>query len=285
MRLAFSKYEGLGNDFMMVEADDVPAGLEAGLVRALCDRHLGVGADGVITTGVREGRPFMRVQNADGSVPGMCGNGIRCVALHLVRTERAEAGAEIIIDTDSGPHACRVAASDGRDSIGSVEVRMRPPSLVPADVPVRADAPLIDASMSFGADELRITTVSMGNPHAVTFDDVGERRLSIGPRIGGDPRFPEGVNVGFARTSPGGDIVLHVLERGAGWTRACGTGACAAAVAAVETGRASRGQPIAVELPGGRLRITVAAPGEPVTMDGPARHVFDGQLDLGGFGA
>lgn len=279
MRISFSKYEGLGNDFILVDAD-VPgaAELDPPTVVALCDRHLGIGADGVIVTGVREGRAFMRVHNADGSIPAMCGNGIRCVALHLVRTGKV-AERVFVVDTDAGPHRCRLVGSGDR---ASVEVEMRVPTLDPAAVPVDAPAPLVDAPLTVGGESLRLTAVSMGNPHAVTFDDVGDRRLALGPALGRDPRFPEGVNVGFARLDRAGKVVLHVWERGAGWTRACGTGACAAAVAAVETGRMPRGQPQTIELPGGALTITVQAPGAPVRMDGPARHVFDGEVELGG---
>ncbi|MFW5875841.1 MAG: diaminopimelate epimerase [Myxococcota bacterium] len=279
MRLQFAKYEGLGNDFVLIDAEspsDVV--LDGPQMVALCDRHLGVGADGVILTGVREGRPFMRVHNADGSTPEMCGNGIRCVALHLVRTGRVPER-QFFIDTDAGPHHCKVVPSE---ETATVEVRMRPATLVPSEVPVLAEAPVVDAPMEFDGAEVRVTAVSMGNPHAVVFDDVGDRRRALGPRIETDPRFPARANVGFAHLDREGGLTLHVWERGAGWTRACGTGACAAAVAAVETGRIPRGEPIAVKLPGGTLTITVPAPGEPVRMDGPARHVFDGSMTLGG---
>jgi diaminopimelate epimerase len=165
---------------------------------------------------------------------------------------------------------------DASGDEGLVEVTMRVPSLVAAEIPLRGEA-LIDATIDVAGRPLRGTAVSMGNPHFVTFDDVGESRLELGPRVGRDPRFPEGVNVGFARVDGPSAITLHVFERGAGWTRACGTGACAAAVAAVETGRAERNTPITVRLPGGTLTIVVGAPGEPVRMRGPARHVFDGE--------
>jgi diaminopimelate epimerase len=115
----------------------------------------------------------------------------------------------------------------------------------------------------------------------VSFDDVGERRLVLGPAVGGDRRFPQGVNVGFARQLGAAQFELAVFERGSGWTQACGTGACAAAIAAVETGRARRGVPIEVRLPGGALSIKVADPDQPVSMTGPARYVFEGLIELG----
>jgi diaminopimelate epimerase len=263
----FSKYEGLGNDFVLV---DGPA-LDAARVKALCDRHRGIGADGVIAIDRAGERPYMRVVNSDGSTPEMCGNGLRCVALHLVRTGVFAARQSFVVDTDAGPHGCSL---DG----DLVTIEMAVPSLEPASLPVLADGPLVDAPFSIGDETLRVTAVSMGNPHAVLFDEVGMRRLELGPRIGSDPRFPRGVNVGFARTT-GDAIELFVFERGAGWTEACGTGAAAAAVAAVETGRFARDARIPVDLPGGRLVIEVGAAGRRVTMTGPARHVFDGVID------
>jgi diaminopimelate epimerase len=153
---------------------------------------------------------------------------------------------------------------------------MRPASLSPADVGLAADKPLIDAPVEVGARALRLTAVSMGNPHAVTFDDVGEMRLTLGPLLEKHVLFSRGANAGFAHVTGSNSLDLRVYERGAGWTEACGTGACAAAVAAVETSRARRGEPVAVRLPGGVLKITVFERGSRVRMTGPARHVFDG---------
>jgi diaminopimelate epimerase len=243
-------------------------------VRWICDRHRGVGGDGILFTGVREGRPFMKVMNADGSRAQMCGNGIRCVALHLVRRGLVE-HPTFEVDTDAGPHRCHVLDQGAH---GRVEVTMRPPSVGPDSVPVRAASPLIDATLP--GIEPRITAVSLGNPHAVTFDVEGDARLTLGPRIQEHPVFPEKVNVGFARMLGRSQIVLDVYERGAGWTQACGTGACAAAFAAVVTGRAPRGVPLEVLLPGGLLEILVGEVGEPIRMTGPARHVFWGTIEL-----
>lgn len=284
MTVAFTKYEGLGNDFIVVEADvGVPQ------ATAMCDRHLGIGADGVLMTGVAGGRPFMRVINADGSAPEMCGNGLRCVALHLSLTG-AVSGDVFEVDTDAGPHRCRVLPG------GLVEVQMAVPVLEASSIPVAAAdagdagdaedagdpgdgaAEVIDAPWDVDGLTLRVTCVSMGNPHVVTFDDVGDTALTLGPRLEADPRFPARVNVGFATMPATGGLDLAVYERGVGWTRACGTGACAAAVAAVETGRAPRGVALEVRLPGGALVIEVGTRGERVSMTGPARRVFTGTL-------
>jgi diaminopimelate epimerase len=268
--LSFDKYEGLGNDFILVEASLLSSTDE---VRTLCDRHRGIGADGVLLTGLDHGRPFMRVINADGSTAEMCGNGLRCVALYLVRRGVVEERS-FEIDTDAGPHPVRVI-DDG--STGWVEVSMRAPSFSTGDVPVVADSPMIDFELFEG---FRGTAVSMGNPHFVTFAAQDSERLSLATRVQADARFPESVNVGFAEMNGASHMALHVYERGVGFTRACGTGACAAVAAAIETGRATRGVPLEVKLPGGALEITVRDPGERVLMKGPARQVFSGKIAL-----
>lgn len=271
MPLAFEKWEGLGNDFVVLRGG---SGLDRARAVALCDRHRGIGADGVLEVGVEGGRISMRVVNADGSEPEMCGNGLRCVARYAFAAGLATTG-RFVVETASGPHGCEILDGD------LVRVEMRAPSLAPADVPVRAAHPMIDAPVEVGARTLHLTAVSMGNPHAVTFDalEPGERR-ALGPALEGlVALFPARVNAGFARVVPDGErtIELHVFERGAGWTEACGTGACAAAAAAVETGRLSRSDgPIRVRLPGGDLSIDLGAPGQRAWMTGPARRVFVG---------
>ena len=275
MQVPFAKYEGLGNDFVVVDLERVGAAPTAEQVVHICDRHLGIGADGVLLVSSSGARPTMRVINADGSTPEMCGNGIRCVAMHLLRTGRTPTNNRLVIETDSGPHACRVLYDSD-----SVEVAMRAPSLVPAAIPVVADDPVVDAPFDLLGQTVHVTAVSMGNPHAVLFDDVGPDRAQLAPLLQRHERFPHHANVGFARVLGQELLEVSVFERGAGWTQACGTGACAAAVAAVETGRARRGVPIEVRLPGGPLQITVYDAGESITMTGPARHVFDGVIEL-----
>jgi diaminopimelate epimerase len=279
VRYSFSKYEGLGNDFLVVEQARF-AELTPALAVKLCDRHFGVGADGVLITGLREGRPFMRVINADGSRPEMCGNGLRCVALYLAdRGVVRDVAFEVA--TEAGPHFVRVL----RDERGArVEVRMRPASLDAGDVLAAQDGRYIDQPFALASEQaserVTLSAVSMGNPHAVTFDPLRGREAELGPRIEKDPRFRAGANVGFAQVRAKDELELVVWERGVGFTLACGTGACAAAVAAVETGRASRHAPITVHLPGGPLTIRVGDPGTPIEMTGPARRVFDGEIEL-----
>ncbi|MDH3625125.1 MAG: diaminopimelate epimerase [Myxococcales bacterium] len=275
MTVRFYKYEGLGNDFLIIEEEDLgDVRLTTEQAIALCDRHLGVGADGVLVLDVSE--PSMHVINSDGSVPEMCGNGIRCAALHLARRSDRK-NLEVAIDTVAGPQPCRV---ERHGRTGSVIVQMRGASLSPREIGLRSETPWLDEPVRVANQELHVTAVSMGNPHAVTFDDVGDARFELGDTLQHDPHFSNGVNVGFVSEREGHAMRLDVLERGAGWTQACGTGAAAAAVAAVETGRATRGEPLSIRLPGGTLTITAREVGEPVQMEGPARFVFQGEVDL-----
>jgi diaminopimelate epimerase len=272
--MRFAKYHGLGNDFLLVDLrDGDPAGVQdPARVRALCDRRFGVGGDGVLpilAPTVAGADVRMRVLNSDGSEAEMCGNGIRCVAKELHDRDPALRGLDVIrIETLAGVLACAVTRGrDGRAAKVSVGMG-RPELLRPArDEPVP------------GFD-LRVTSVSMGNPHAVAF--VAESGAALraraerqGPALETHPWFPNRTNVELAHAGPDG-IELVVWERGCGITLACGTGACATAVAACLTGRAPRGAPIRVRLLGGELVITVEDGG--VTMRGPATHVFDGTL-------
>ncbi len=273
--MRFYKYEGLGNDFLIFEKEDLgELRLTTERAVALCDRHRGVGADGVLVLDVRA--PSMHVINSDGSVPETCGNGIRCAALHLARRSDLKS-LDVDIDTVAGPQPCRV---ESHDRSGMVTVQMKGASLLPRDIGLRSQAPWIDEPIRVANHDLHVTALSMGNPHAVTFDEVGEARFELGEALQRDARFTAGVNVGFVSKREGNAMRLDVLERGAGWTQACGTGAAAASVAAVETGRAKRGEPLSIRLPGGTLTITPGELGQPVQMEGPARFVFLGEVDL-----
>lgn len=275
-RIEFSKYEGLGNDFIIVEASQLGAReLSSADAIALCDRHLGIGADGVLIVETGSA-PRMAVINSDGSRPEMCGNGIRCVAAYLLRAGAVTPG-RVDIDTVSGPHRCDIVQEYG-DLF--VDVAMRPPSFEPDAVGLDSEHAWVDQPLDVNGTQLSVTAVSVGNPHVVLFDDVGDARLELAPAIQTHPKLSRGANVGFAQMRARDAMHLHVYERGAGWTQACGTGACAAVSAAVETGRVDRATPVRVTLPGGELTITVNEAGEPVHMRGPARHVFDGVIDL-----
>lgn len=257
----FWKYHGAGNDFVVVEGPPLPTAEEA---FRLCDRRRGIGADGVLTVLPPEsdGVAFMHVYNSDGSVAEMCGNGVRCVARHLA--ERRNLRGDLRIETHSGTKRCTVH----RDPQGRVEA-----------VTVDMGTARLEGEQVFelGEERLEALRVSVGNPHAVIFEGASRARAEVaGPAI--ERLVPGGVNVGFAQARPGG-LDLLVWERGAGLTEACGTGACAAAVAAVRSGRVPGGGPVAVRLPGGVLEVTVGADLS-VRMKGPAERVFEGETSL-----
>jgi diaminopimelate epimerase len=259
--LRFYKYEGLGNDFVVVDVpDDSLFGPD--LAAKICDRHRGVGADGVILNlpPLPGGYPRMRIYNADGSIPEMCGNGIRCLALHLAR-----GSSSMVIQSDAGPRLCEVdlEARSIRVDMGVVRVG----SAVALHVAGRA---------------VQLQEADAGNPHAVTFDEfTADEHRVLGPQLSTHAQFPRGANIEFLRhTGDGLDVVGW--ERGSGLTQACGTGACAAAAVAAHRGLSPYGQPIRVRLPGGVLRITCDPSGQ-TFMEGPARKVFEGTLDLGAF--
>jgi len=264
--LRFAKYEGLGNDFLIVDAPN-DALLDAAQVAKLCDRHFGVGGDGVllVTPPTSLGaRATMVVLNADGSRPEMCGNGLRCVALHLALQDRAQA-VSFIVDTDAG---ARLVAVERSDKAGSVSVGMG------------RGLPEGEIEHAFGALNLAFSRVSMGNPHAVTFDaGLDERALDeLGPAL--SARFAQGSNIELVSTRGERVLDLLVWERGVGRTLACGTGACAVVVAAARQGRVPFDSEVEVRLPGGPLHITVSRETLDVTMRGPARRVFSGEVSL-----
>ncbi len=261
--LRFAKYHGLGNDFVLV---DGPL-MDAERARRVCDRRRGIGADGVVTilpARTADAAAAMHIYNPDGSVAEMCGNAVRCLARHLA--ERRGLAGRIRIDTGAGTKECTLH----RDADGAVEA-----------VSVEMGPARLEGEQDFrvAGETLHAVRVSMGNPHAVIFDPAPsrERAAAVGPPI--ERAVPGGVNVGLARVAPDG-IDLVVWERGAGLTDACGTGACAATVAAVRRGDVRPGAPVAVRLPGGALEITVSADLSRVTMRGPAERVFEGEADL-----
>jgi diaminopimelate epimerase len=260
----FTKYEGLGNDFLVVDAaDDSAFGAER--VARLCDRHFGVGADGVllVTPPTSLGaRATMVVLNADGSRPEMCGNGLRCVALHLAAQDRAR-GVSFIVDTDAGPRLVAVEREERRASVSVGMGRGLPES---------------DSSHAFRGQNLNFLRISMGNPHAIAFDTgLDEAALDVlGPMVSAS--FEHGTNVELVSMRDERTLDVIVWERGVGRTLACGTGACAVAVAAARQGRVPFDTEIEVHLPGGPLHITVARETLDVTMTGPANQVFSGEV-------
>ena len=262
--MRFTKMQGLGNDFMLVYGQ-VPGDVSP-LCRRLCDRHFGAGADGVIFVSpswVADAR--MRIFNADGSEAKMCGNGIRCVAKFLYDKGLVRQDA-MTVETLSGIKSLRLAVE--RDRVCSVSVDMGVARVEQADV-------ALPEGMGIG------TMISVGNPHVAVFtSNVEDLPLYLwGPRIEQDARFPGGGNAEFVQVLSPEKLRRRVWERGCGITLACGTGACAAAVAAVDQGFWSSGRPIEVVLDGGSLCITVGHAGG-VSMAGPAVTVYEGEIDL-----
>jgi diaminopimelate epimerase len=297
--LPFTKVEGLGNDFVVVDLRDRAGSKEAAavqdpeIVRRVCDRRFGVGGDGVLAVlPGTDGDARMRVLNSDGSEAEMCGNGIRCVAKVLYETDPALRKPVLKIDTGAGLLACEMTATDGR--VDSVTVEMGRPRFSRDEIPLapggagRVTREPITADGHDGRI-FRFTAVSMGNPHAVIFvDDPAEDLMALarrfGPLLEVAPTFPRRTNVELARVR-GSEIDLVVWERGCGITLACGTGTCATAVAAAVEERLPRGREVPVHLPGGTLFITVAPDDSGVRMRGPAKIVFRSELDLAAFGA
>jgi len=279
--MRFAKLHGLGNDFVVI---DLRGALtrwqpDPAWARQICDRHRGVGADGVLTLldlppAERPALPGalaarLIIHNPDGSRPEMCGNGARCAALWMATRGCSEPGrAQVLLETDAGPRPCAVEASE--ISRGAVEVGMGPPRLEP------------ERTFSLRGASALATPVSMGNPHRVFFVDGAETPWSheslaalcaeAGPAL----CAAEDANIEFVRSLGPQRFAAAVWERGAGATQACGTGACAVAAAAVARGLARGDEPIVVELPGGALTLRMEA-GE-MKMRGPAELVFRGEL-------
>ena len=272
-KLTFSKMHGAGNDFVLVDATRKPFRPTAVVTRKLCDRHFGVGADQVlILERSRHADLRMRILNPDGSEAEMCGNGIRCAALYA-RTRGLVKKDEMSFETRAGIIRPRLVG-DGR-----VWVDMGEPVLEAEKIPTRGRGRVIEAPFKFGCGRATITCVSMGNPHCVLFvDDLAKVPAAAwGPAIERDPFFPRRTNVEFVQVLSPDRVRATVWERGAGLTLACGTGACAAVVAGVLTGRLRRSASVA--LPGGVLDIEWA-PDNRVFMAGPAAFVFDGTIGV-----
>jgi diaminopimelate epimerase len=272
----FLKMHGLGNDFVLIDLLD---GVErradedwARLAVALCDRHFGVGADGVLLALPSECADVrMRIFNADGSEAEMCGNGIRCLARYA--RDRGRADQELRVETLAG--VLILSFPGGSDA---VRVDMGSPRLAPSEIPIRAEGDrVLDLPLSIAGYDLRLTAVSMGNPHAVAFMDADAWKTlplhEVGPAVEHHPMFPQRTNFHAVVVKSDHSASVRVWERGAGPTLACGTGACAVAVAGVLRGVLH--SPVAVTLPGGTLQIEWQ-PGGHVFMTGPAEYVFHG---------
>ncbi len=267
---------GLGNDFVVLDASARPLSLTPEQLRLIANRHLGIGCDQILQ--VEPSRQpdtdfYYRIFNADGGEVEQCGNGARCF-VRYVRDRGLTTKTEIRVGTRGGVIVPRLE-DDGR-----VTVNMGVPEFEPARIPFAAPRRALTYELEVNGRRLEISALSVGNPHAVQFVPDVERAPveTEGPLIERHPRFPQRVNAGYAQVINRDHIRLRVHERGAGETLACGTGACAAAVAGITRGLLERR--LTVSTRGGNLGISWAGEGQPVIMTGPAVTVFEGEMEL-----
>jgi len=280
MQLEFTKMHGLGNDFIVFDAPRDGRLPTAAEWRALAARHTGIGFDQalVIEPPRRAGtQAYYRIFNADGGEVEQCGNGVRCLAAFLHRRGALPvngSGGDIVLDSPAGLIRARVHDAN------LISVDMGTPNFDPKSLPFDASAEAHVYPIAVAGTEVEIGAVSMGNPHAVlTVTSVASAPVDrLGPAIEKHPRFPNRVNVGFMEIVDRTHIRLRVFERGVGETLACGTGACAAVAVGRRHGRLD--PTVKVELPGGNLEITWAAPGEHIWMKGPTAVSFTGRVEI-----
>ncbi len=278
-RLRFTKMHGIGNDYVYVDCFAQPVADPATLARRVSPRRTGIGSDGVILicpSATADCR--MEMYNADGSRGEMCGNGIRCVAKYvydhgLVRKDTLR------VETDAGVKLLRLVTQAGR--VRAATVDMGEPILDGPRIPVAAEGRVLNVPLEVAGEVYHVTCVSMGNPHCVVFlRNVDALPLAeIGPRFEHHPFFPKRVNTEFVQVLARDELRMRVWERGSGETAACGTGACAALVAAVLNDKADR--KATIHLNGGDLQIEWSAIDNHAFMTGPAEEVFTGEIEVG----
>jgi diaminopimelate epimerase len=274
--LRFTKMHGLGNDFVVLDGIGQHVELTPSQLRQLADRRLGVGCDQVLVV-ERATRPDVdfryRIYNADGGEVEQCGNGARCVA-RFVRDQGFTDRRRIRVETAGGVITLEI------DDDGLVTVDMGEPRFAPAEIPFDDEAAAAVHTLDVDGENIAISVVSMGNPHAVqVVADVDRAPVTTqGPKIERHPRFPQRVNAGYMQVMDRDTIRLRVWERGAGETPSCGTGACAAVVAGVRRGLLDG--VVGVETRGGRLTVAWPGPGAGVAMTGPAATVFEGEWQV-----
>lgn len=280
--LKFTKMHGIGNDYVYINAITQKIDNPNELAKKLSDRRFSIGGDGVILICPSEvADAKMRMFNADGSEGMMCGNGVRCVGKYVYDNLIEDKERDVItIETLSGIKTLKITAVNGKAELlevdmGKAEFRTE---LIPA-VFEGCDTVIKKPLVVNGVEHI-VTCVSMGNPHCVTFvDDVDNLELhKIGPHFENHPAFPQRINTEFVKVIDEHTLQMRVWERGSGETWACGTGACATAVAAVENGYCKKGEDITVHLKGGDLIINYTD--ERVLMTGPATKVFDGEIEV-----
>jgi len=274
MTVRLSKLHATGNDFLVTAALDGAPAPGAGLARAVCDRHRGIGADGLITLlpGTDGADCTMELRNADGGIAEMSGNGARCLAWVAVREGLGDHGS-LVVDTGGGRRSLALDVQGG--TLRSAIADMGAVTFVPSEIPILADAPF-DLEATFHGTTYHGDAAGIGNPHLVLLvDDPATARVTQhGPHLEVDERFPKRTNVEFIAPSADGGITMRVWERGVGETLSCGTGACASAAVAHRRGLV--GTDTVVHVLGGDLTVTL---GETVLLGGPVVHVFDTEVD------
>ena len=277
--MKFTKMHGTGNDYIYVNGFEEKLENPSEAAVKLSDRRFGIGSDGLILILPSDVADRMEMFNADGSIGKMCGNGIRCVAKYVY--DRGLVKKDVLrVETRSGVKTLQLRVEDGK--VASVRVNMGQPELDPEKIPVlfSKDRMVDEEVYTPSGNVWRVTCVSMGNPHAVIFvDDVeGVNLPAIGPEMEKHAMFPERANIEFAQVTGPHEVQMRVWERGSGETLACGTGACACAVASVLTGKTDRD--VTVHLRGGDLHIFWDPDTDDVYMEGPAAFVFDGTVEI-----
>ena len=278
--MKFTKMHGCGNDYVYVDCTNEMIENPSEVSKYVSDRHFGIGSDGLILICSSETADFrMAMYNADGSEGAMCGNGIRCVAKYVYDKGLTDKK-NISIETKSGIKELELTVEDGKVSL--VKVNMGAPILKAKDIPVDVDTEkCIDSDINVDGKDYKITCVSMGNPHAVTFIDEDVKTFpieKIGPKVENHPMFPDRVNTEFVQVLNRHEVNMRVWERGSGETLACGTGTCATVVACVLNGLTD--DEVTVHLLGGDLFIKYDRENDTVWMTGPAVIAFEGTIEL-----
>lgn len=274
MGLRFTKMHGLGNDFVVLDARATPLALDTARIRAIADRHTGVGFDQMMILEAAHDASCVAaytIRNADGTVAPQCGNGARCLGAWLHRDGVLTIGAEAALQSPVGIVKMRLVDAT------TVTVDMGEPEFEPARIPFDAPAVADTYCLDVDGERIEVSAASMGSRHAVLeVDDTASDRIDrLGPHITTHPRFPQGANACFVHVVDKHFVELRVHERGAGWTLACGSGACATVAALHRRGRV--GDEVRVEMPGGLLVISWKGPGHVLSMTGPAAFSFEGE--------
>ena len=294
MEIKFFKYQALGNDFIIVDDLATETKLSEDAIRTLCDRHFGVGADGVILVRPADSRAeavskkqapqgerdnfLMLYYNADGSSAAVCGNGLRCVAKFLY-DERLSLRKTLRIGTLEGAKDVNLLLEDNQ--VKEIRVDMGKPRFKPSEIPMKVEGEkVLNQKIEVNSEQVEVTCLSMGNPHCVIFVEEEDQAFfeAIGPALENHPLFPERTNVEFARVIDSKTLKVSVWERGVGMTLACGTGACASYVASILNGYLSSPQGEVI-LPGGKLGIEWPKKNH-IYLTGPAEKVFSGRIHL-----